>query len=107
LMSTGAFTNKKLSTLTNNLIKNRHNGISFAILAQSVRSIPRNIRLHMNIFFVGKFASKTFVLEDLYEEVSNILTLEQFEELCDNATKEQYGSLIIDCSHKDKRFFSG
>ena len=56
LMATGAFTNKKLSSLTNNLIKNRHNGISFAILAQSVRSIPKNIRLNCNVFFIGKFA---------------------------------------------------
>lgn len=107
LMATGAFTNKKLSTLTNNLIKNRHNGISFAILAQSVRSIPKNIRLNCNLFFIGKFASKKVVLEDLYEEVSNVLTLEQFEELYDKATEEQYGSLIIDCSHKDKRFLNG
>lgn len=107
LMATGAFTNKKLSSLTNNLIKNRHNGISFAILAQSVRSIPKNIRLNCNVFFVGKFASKKVVLEDLFEEVSNILTLEEFEELYDKATEEQYGSLIIDCSHKDKRFLRG
>ena len=107
LMATGAFTNKKLSSLTNNLIKNRHNGISFAILAQSVRSIPKNIRLNCNVFFVGKFASKKVVLEDLYEEVSNILTLEEFEELYDKATEEQFGSLIIDCSHKDKRFLRG
>ena len=107
LMATGAFTNKKLSSLTNNLIKNRHNGISFAILAQSVRSIPKNIRLNCNVFFVGKFASKKVVLEDLYEEVSNVLTLEEFEELYDKATEEQYGSLIIDCSHKDKRFLRG
>ena len=78
LMATGAFTNKKLSSLTNNLIKNRHNGISFAILAQSVRSIPKNIRLNCNVFFIGKFASKKVVLEDLYEEVSNVLTLEEF-----------------------------
>jgi len=107
LMATGAFTNKKLSSLTNNLIKNRHNGISFAILAQSVRSIPKNIRLNCNVFFVGKFASKKVVLEDLYEEVSNVLTLEEFEELYDKATEQQYGSLIIDCSHKDKRFLCG
>jgi hypothetical protein len=107
LMATGAFTNKKLSSLTNNLIKNRHNGISFAILAQSVKSIPKNIRLNCNVFFVGKFASKKVVLEDLYEEVSNVLTIEQFEELYDTATNEQYGSLIIDCSHKDKRFMRG
>ena len=107
LMATGAFTNKKLSSLTNNLIKNRHNGISFAILAQSVKSIPKNIRLNCNVFFVGKFASKKVVLEDLYEEVSNVLTIEQFEELYDTATNEQYGSLIIDCSHKEKRFMRG
>ena len=107
LMATGAFTNKKLSSLTNNLIKNRHNGISFAILAQSVKSIPKNIRLNCNVFFIGKFASKKVVLEDLYEEVSNVLTAEQFEELYDKATEEQYGALIIDCSHKEKRFLSG
>ena len=107
LMATGAFTNKKLSSLTSSLIKNRHNGISFVILAQSTRSIPKNIRLNCNVFFVGKFASKKVVLEDLCEEVSNILTLEEFEELYDKATEEQYGSLIIDCSHKDKRFLRG
>ena len=44
------------------------------------------------------------ILEDLYEEVSNILTPEQFEELYDKATEEQYGSLIIDSTHKEKRF---
>ena len=107
LMATGAFTNKKLSSLTNNSIKNRHNGISFAILAQSVKSIPKNIRLNCNVFFIGKFASKAVILEDLYEEVSNILTPQQFEELYDKATQEQYGALIIDSSHKTKRFLSG
>ena len=107
LMATGAFTNKKLSSLTNNLIKNRHNGISFAILAQSVKSVPKNIRLNCNVFFIGKFASKKVILEDLYEEVSNILTPEQFEELYDKATEEQYGSLIIDSTHKTKRFLKG
>lgn len=107
LMATGAFTNKKLSSLTNNLIKNRHNGISFAILAQSVKSVPKNIRLNCSVFFIGKFASKKVILEDLYEEVSNVLTPENFEELYDKATEEQYGSLIIDSTHKEKRFLRG
>jgi ribonucleotide reductase alpha subunit len=31
----------------------------------------------------------------------------EFEELYDKATEEQYGSLIIDCSHKEKRFMRG
>ena len=102
-----AFSNKKASVLLNNLIKNRHNGVSFAILAQSVKSVPKNIRANCNLFFIGKFASKKIVLQDMYEEVSNVLTIEQFEELYDTATNEQYGSLIIDCSHKEKRFMRG
>ena len=75
-MATGAFTNKKLSSLTNYLIKISHNGIFLAILAQSVKSIPKNIRLNCTVFFIGKFASNKVVLEDLYEEVSNVLTTE-------------------------------
>jgi hypothetical protein len=74
---------------------------------KSVKSIPKNIRLNCNVFFVGKFASKKVVLEDLYAVVSNVLTLEEFEELYDKATEELYGTLIIDCSHKDKRSMRG
>ena len=103
-----AFSNKKASALLNNLIKNRHNGISFAILAQSVKSVPKNIRLNCNVFFIGKFASKKVILEDLYEEVSNVLTKEQFEELYNYCVEDnQYGSLIIDATHKEKRFLNG
>ena len=76
-----AFSNKKASVLLNNLIKNRHSGISFAILAQSVKSVTKNIRANCNLFFIGKFASKKIVLQDMYEQVSNVLTEEQFEEL--------------------------
>jgi hypothetical protein len=36
-----------------------------------------------------------------------VLTLEEFEELYDKAMEEQFGSLIIDCSHKDKQFYAG
>ena len=87
------------------MIKNRHNGIVFAILAQSVKCIPKNIRLNCNLFVLGKFASKKVVLEDMYEEVSNVLTPEQFEEIYDKATEEQYGALIVDCTTKEKRFY--
>ena len=103
-----AFSSKKASALLNNLIKNRHNGISFAILAQSVKSVPKNIRANCSVFFIGKFASKKIVLEDMYEEVSNVLTPEQFEELYNHCVEDnQYGSLIIDATHKEKRFLNG
>jgi hypothetical protein len=44
---------------------------------------------------------------DIYEEVSNILTEEEFKEIYDKSTEERYGSLIIDCSGKQKRFLKG
>ncbi len=72
-----------------------------------MKSNVKNIRLNCNVVFVGKCASKKVVLGDLYEEVSTVLTIEQFEELFDAANAEQYGSLMIDCSHKDKRFMRG
>ena len=41
-------------------------------------------------------------------EVSNVLTEEQFEELYNQCVDDnQYGSLIIDTTHKERRFFNG
>ena len=107
MASSNAFTNKRRSALTNAIIKNRHLRICFAILAQNLRSIPKPIRLNCSVFFIGKFANKKMILDDLHEEVSNILTEQEFQEVYDQATKERYGSLIIDCSGKEKRFFKG
>ena len=47
------------------------------------------------------------VLDSIYEECSNVLTLEDFEKLYSHATEERYGSLIIDCSGGSKRFLKG
>ena len=106
--SADAFSNKKASVLLNNLIKNRHNSICFALLVQSVKSVQKSVRANCNLFFIGKFASKKMVLQDFYEEISNVLTEEQFEELYDYCVKDnQYGSLIIDTTHKEKRFLNG
>ena len=47
------------------------------------------------------------VLEKIYQEVSNVLTESQFEELYKHATEEPYNALVIDNHPKmerDKRF---
>jgi hypothetical protein len=106
LMCQGAFTNKNKSALTNAFIKNRHLGICFAILSQSLKSIPKNIRLNSNVFFLGKFQNRNMVCEDLYEEISDAVTLEQFEELYNHATAEKYGCLVMDLTN-GKRFLKG
>ena len=106
LMCQGAFSNKNRSALTNAYIKNRHLGICFCILSQSLKSVPKNIRLNSNVFFLGKFQNHKMVTEDLYEEISDAVTLDEFEELYNHATAEKYGCLIMDLTN-DKRFLKG
>ena len=107
LMCSSAFTSKHQSKLTNAIIKNRHLGIVFCILVQALKSVPKNIRLNSSVFFLSKFANKKMILEDLYEEVSNVLKAEEFDELYSHATSEKYGSLVIDNTGDEKRFLKG
>ena len=37
----------------------------------------KNVRANCNLFFIGKFASSKIVTQDMYEQVSNVLTEEQ------------------------------
>jgi hypothetical protein len=103
LLGTGSFSTKTKSALTNAYIKNRHLGICFAILSQSLKSIPKNIRLNSSVFFLGKFQNHKMVCEDLYEEVSDAVSLDEFTELYKHATGEKYGALIMDLTD-GKRF---
>jgi len=105
LLGSDAFTKKTKSVLTNAMIKNRHMGICFAVLVQSIRAVPKNIRLNCSVFQLASFKNKKVILEDIYEEVSNVIGLEDFEKLYDHATNKQYGSLIIDTTN-GKRFLS-
>lgn len=104
-VGSNAFSRKSQNLLVNYLIKNRHSWVSFCILSQSVKAIPRTIRMNCNVFLLGKFASKKVVLEDMYEEISNVLTIEEFEKIYDYATEGKYGMLIMDCSGDEKRFY--
>ena len=105
LLGSDAFTKKTKSVLTNAMIKNRHMGICFALLVQSIKAVPKNIRLNCSVFQLAAFKNKKTILEDIYEEVSNVIGIDQFEELYDHATKKPYGSLIIDTTN-GKRFLS-
>ena len=105
LLGSDAFTRKTKSTLVNAMIKNRHIGVCFALLVQSIRSVPKNIRLNCSVFQLATFKNKRMVLDDIYEEISNVLSIDDFEELYDHATAKPYGSLIIDTTN-GKRFLS-
>jgi hypothetical protein len=105
LLGSDAFTRKTKSTLVNAMIKNRHIGVCFALLVQSIRAVPKNIRLNCSVFQLATFKNKRMVLDDIYEEISNVIDIDGFEELYDHATAKPYGSLIIDTTD-GKRFLS-
>lgn len=96
---------KKNNFLSNLVIKHRHYQINLVMTAQQQKYIPPIIRSNLDIIQMFKTASVK-VLENLYEEVSNILTYEEFVQLFKYCTDQQYGSLIIN-NHQDatRRFW--
>jgi len=58
-----------------------------------------------SFFHLASFKNRKIVLQDIYEEVSNVIGMEQFEELNDYATDKSFGSLIIDTT-SNERFLS-
>lgn len=105
LLGSDAFTKKTKSVLTNAMIRNRHMGICFALLVQSIKAVPKNIRLNCSVFQLATFKNKSVILQDIYEEISNVVDIDTFEKLYDHATAKPYGSLIIDTTN-GKRFLS-
>jgi len=95
---------KKNNFLSNLVIKHRHYQINLIMTAQQQKYIPPIIRSNLDIIQMFKTASVK-VLEGLYEEVSNILTFEEFVQLFKFCTDQQYGSLIINNHQDAKRRF--
>ena len=106
IMGSSALNRKSENLLKYWLIKNRHIFTSFFILVQSIKSVPKDMRLNCNLFYLGKFSNRKSILNDLYEEVSSVMTEKEFENLYDKATSTQYGSLIIDLTGSKKRFYN-
>ena len=105
LLGSDTFTKKTKNVLVNVMIKKHHMGIYFTVLVQNIKSVPKNILLNYSVFQLVSFKNKKVILEDIYDEVSNVIGLDKFEELYDFATDKPYGSLIIDTTN-DKHFLS-
>lgn len=109
LVGSTAFKSVGRSALTNLCLKNRHLGINIMIATQNLKAIPKSIRTNTSLFVLFRFASSRIVCDDLYEEVSSTLTLQQFERLYHHATDNgDHEFLTLDfTAHKDKRFKRG
>jgi hypothetical protein len=102
LIGSSAFKSTGKSALTNLVLKNRHLGVNILIATQSLKSIPKPIRLNTSVFVMYRFSNKKVVLDDLYIEVSSILTPDEFEQLYDYCTKEDHDAMVLDFTGGDK-----
>ena len=98
---------KRNNSLIGNItVKHRHLGINLIFTSQNPKSIPNIVRNNIDLWFLYKFANIKMVLEKVFEEVSNIITENEFEQLYQHATAEPHNALVIDthpCSSADKR----
>ena len=56
MLGQDCFNRKSKSLFQSYLIKNRHFMVSFIILVQNLKSVPKPIRSDCNLYFLGKFA---------------------------------------------------
>lgn len=86
----------------NFLIRNRHHWTNVFICSQSIKSVPKVIRTNTSLFILFKYANREVILKDIYEEVSNLCTEEEFLELFDFATSERHSFLCLNFTQPDK-----
>ena len=102
-LGSAAFTNRRQNMLVKAILNSRHMKSQFFICAQNVKAINKSIRANASVLILFKFASKKIILEDLYECVSNLITIEDFERIYNFATsKNHFDALVVDTTQKDK-----
>ena len=105
LIGSTAYKSTGKSALTNLVLRNRHMGINILMMTHNLKSVPKSIRSNTSLIVIFKFASKRIIVDYLFEELSNCITLENFEKLLDFATIDDHDSLVIDFSQpKSHRF---
>ena len=71
-----------------------------------VSAIPPVIRANIDLWVLFKFASKERLLDQIYNEISSLLSIDKFEELYDYATTEsKHDALIIDNHNRVNKDF--
>ena len=92
---------KKNSKICNLTIKCRHHHCSMLFTTQYPKAIPPVIRTNTDLWILFKFASKERIIDQIYNEVSSLLTIENFEALYEYATKDsKHDALILDNHNK-------
>lgn len=105
LSSKEAFSSKKCSILNKSILNGRHYGLNVIICSQNLKSITKCIRSNTQVWMLFKSKSMKVILDDLYPEISNLLTEEEFIRVYNFATEDDNSFLTIDeKDNKENRF---
>jgi len=61
LLGCDTFTSKTKSVLRNAMIKNKHINVNFGLLVQSIRAVPKTIRMNCSVFQLAAFKNKKII----------------------------------------------
>lgn len=103
LIGMGAFNKKAKSVLSNLTIKHRHLKTNLIFTTQSYKQITPVIRTNIDIYCIFKNSSYNELLNKIYEDISGVLTMQDFIELYTHATDEKNDCLTIVNNSMDKK----
>lgn len=95
LVGTDAFKAVGKSRLTNTVLNGRHLSVNIYILSQNLMAIPKSIRVNSTVLAIFRYGQKK-VLENLYDEVSNMMSFDTFENIYYTTTEDDHNFLLID-----------
>jgi len=95
MISTPLFSRSGKNRFNNLVILCRHHSINIYMTSQHLKSIPPLIRGNCKIYCIFKANNFKKVLEGVFEEVSGLLTIDDFEKMYLEATKEMNNHLTI------------
>lgn len=98
MISTPLFSRSSKNKLNNLIILCRHHSICCLLTSQHLKAVPPLIRSNCKVYVVFKSNNFKKVLQNIYEEVSGLITEEQFEEMYLTATEgaNDHLTIIID-----------
>ena len=106
LASKEAFSNKKGSTLVRAVLNSRHIGINILIASQNLKSITKSIRNNVDVWILFKCKNEKVLMDDLYPEISSIVSPEEFLSLYTYATSaSDHDALVYDGKAKKEQRF--
>lgn len=99
-----AFSSKKSNSLTKAILNSRHIGICLYIATQHIKMVSKAVRNNVDIWMLFKTKNEKLLIEDIYPELSALVSPEEFLSLYHYATSaSDNDSLVYDGKEKDKR----